>query len=305
MTPTTLKIGSRKSRLALWQARHVADLLGTAHPSLEVVVVTMDTLGDKIRDKPLPQIGAKGLFTQELEAALLHDEIDVAVHSLKDLPTNLPEGLRFAGSPKRANPTDALIARRATSLSELPHDAVIATGSRRRSAQLRAALPHLRFTDLRGNIDTRLQKLDQHEWAGIVMASAALERLDLTEVHAIELDPTRFVPAVSQGALGLETRRGRDDVDALLAPILHQDTVHAVTGERRFLNRLEGGCSVPIGAWCRRIHDEWELDGWVGSLDGQRVLHDRRRGADPVALADQLVDDFLARGAREILADAR
>lgn len=298
-----IKLGSRKSRLALWQTRRIAALLQDAHDDLTVDIVTMDTLGDKILDRALPEIGGKGLFTQELEAALLTDEIDLAVHSLKDLPTDLPDGLQYAGSPERGNPADALISPRWDSLDDFPDDAVIATGSRRRRSELLARHPGFEFRDLRGNIDTRLQKLRDNGWDGIVMAAVALERLQMHDVRTIELDPTVYVPAVSQGALGVETREGRDDVDSILAPILHAETVDAVTAERLFLNRLEGGCSVPLGAYCQRVGDTWEFRGWVGSLDGKEVLSDVTRGSAPVELADDMATDFIERGAREILDD--
>jgi hydroxymethylbilane synthase len=297
----TIRIGSRKSRLALWQTRRIAALIQDAHEDIRVEVVTMDTLGDKILDKALPEIGGKGLFTQELEAALMTDEIDLAVHSLKDLPTDLPEGLKYAGSPERGNPTDALISHKWESLQALPDDAVIATGSRRRRSELLAQHPNLEFRDLRGNIDTRLQKLEDNGWDGIVMAAVALERLQMHDVATIELDPTVYVPAVSQGALGVEIREGRDDVEGILAPILHEETVDAVTAERLFLNRLEGGCTVPIGAYCRRVDDTWEFRGWVGSLDGTTVLSDVARGPEPGTLADDMAASFIDRGAREIL----
>jgi hydroxymethylbilane synthase len=301
----TIRIGSRKSRLALWQTRRIAALIQDAHEDVSVEIVTMDTLGDKILDKALPEIGGKGLFTQELEAALLTDEIDLAVHSLKDLPTDLPDGLKYAGSPERGNPTDALISQKWDSLEAFPDDAVVATGSRRRRAELLAQHPGMEFRDLRGNIDTRLQKLEDNGWDGIVMATVALERLQMDHVVTIELDPSVYVPAVSQGALGVETRVGRDDVDDILAPILHEETVKAVTAERVFLNRLEGGCSVPLGAHCMRVDGQWTFRGWVGSLDGTTVLHEVERGPDPAALADDMATQFIDRGAREILDNVR
>ena len=300
-----IKVGSRKSRLALWQTRRIAALLQDAHEDVSVDIVTMDTLGDKILDKALPEIGGKGLFTQELEAALLTDAIDLAVHSLKDLPTDLPDGLKYAGSPERGNPTDALISHKWDSLEAFPDDATIATGSRRRRAELLAQHPKMEFRDLRGNIGTRLQKLEDNGWDGIVMATVALERLQMQHVATIELDPSIYVPAVSQGALGIETREGRDDIDDILAPILHHETVDAVTAERIFLNRLEGGCSVPLGAYCRPVDDGWEFRGWVGSLDGSEVLHEVARGSDPNELAHDMVADFIDRGAREILDNVR
>jgi hydroxymethylbilane synthase len=301
--PMKVKLGSRKSRLALWQTHKIAELLTAAHQGLEIDIVTMDTLGDKTTDKPLPAIGAKGLFTIELEEALLEDTVDIAVHSLKDLPTELPEGLIYAGSPVRANPTDAFISTKWKDLSELPPDATIATGSRRRKSQLLSERPGLTFKDLRGNIDTRLRKLDEYGWDGIIMASAALERLERPELITTELDPAVYVPAVGQGAIGLETRAGREDIAALIAPILHGDTVKAVTAERLFLNRLEGGCSVALGAYCYRSTGTgpWIFRGWVGSQDGSRKLAEEATGDDPIALAEAMIERFLTHGARSIL----
>ncbi len=298
---TTLRLGSRKSRLALWQTERIARLLRKAHPGLTTEIVTMDTTGDKIRDKPMPKIGVKGLFTKELEEALLADDVDVAVHSLKDLPTSLPPGLKYAGSPGRAAPTDALIAPGVAGVSELPDGAVIATGSVRRRAQLAAANPTFEFRELRGNIDTRLRKLEENGWDAIIMATAALHRLERPELITEELDVAHFVPAVGQGAIGLETREGRDDVDELFAPLLDTEVVTAVTAERVFMKRLEGGCSVSLGAYCRRDGDEWLLSGWVSSVDGAERILDSIRGHDPNAMAEALVEDFVERGAREIL----
>jgi hydroxymethylbilane synthase len=301
MTERVLRIVSRKSRLALWQTNRVADLIRAAHPDVTTEVVTMDTTGDKIRDKPLPKIGGKGLFTRELEEALLADEVELAVHSLKDLPTSLPDGLAYAGSPQRATPTDCLVSTRWESFEQLPDDATIATGSVRRRAQLWSKRPNLRFEELRGNIDTRLRKLDENGWDAIVMATAALRRMGRDELVTAELPPEQFVPAVSQGAIGIEIREGRDDVAELLADVFDEATVTAVRGERQFMKRLEGGCSVPVAAHCRGVDEGWEFHGWVGSLDGKRVLHDVRVGSDPVAMADAMADDFIERGAQEIL----
>jgi hydroxymethylbilane synthase len=296
-----VRIGSRKSRLALWQTRHIADLLRQAHPDLSVEVVTMETLGDRVLDKALPEIGGKGLFTAELEQALLADAIDLAVHSLKDLPTDLPDGLRYAGSPPRGTASDCLVSHKWGSVDELPDGAIIATGSLRRRSELLAQRPDLEFRDLRGNIGTRLEKLKQNDWDGIIMATVALERLEMPETIAGELDPDVYVPAVGQGALGLEARAGRDDVDELLAPILDADTVEAVSAERVVMNRLEGGCSVPLGAHCRRSDGQWRLHGWAGSPDGTRVVEEVLVGDDPSAMADQMADTLIERGARDVL----
>ena len=296
-----IKIGSRKSRLAMWQTHRVKEQLEEVHGDLDIEIVTMVTTGDQRADEPLPSIGAKGLFTAELESALLEDEIDLAVHSLKDLPSQLPEGLKYAGSPRRGAATDALVSTRWNHLDELPHGATVATGSQRRRAQLLHRRPDLEMANLRGNIGTRLNKLDAKGFDAIVMATAALERLEMKQRITMELQPPQFVPAIGQGAIGIETREGRLDVDALLAPIFDETTVEAVTAERCFMRLLEGGCSVALGAYCRHIDDGWTFYGWASSTDGQQVLFDERKGTDPVALGDEMARDFIERGAREIL----
>lgn len=296
-----VKIGSRKSQLALWQTNRVADLLRQAHQDLEVEIVTMLTTGDRRSDEPLPSIGAKGLFTAELERALLDDAIDLAVHSLKDLPSELPQGLRYAGSPARGAATDALISTRWTSLSDLPKGATVATGSQRRRSQLLHHRPDLEMTNLRGNIGTRLEKLESQGHDAIIMATAALQRLEMPEQVTMELMPPAFVPAVGQGAIGIEVRKGREDIDALLAPIMDDTTMQAVTAERCFMGQLDGGCSVALGAYCHRADEQWVFHGWASSQDGGQVLHEQMQGTDPLALANEMAQDFIARGAQEIL----
>ncbi len=299
-----IKIASRRSPLALWQTRKVAALLEAAADGVTTEIVTMLTTGDKVTDKPLPRIGGKGLFTKELEEALLDGDVHCAVHSLKDLPSELPKGLAFVSSPGRANPTDALIAPKYSSFDELPDDAVIATGSLRRKAQLLAQKPGLQFRELRGNIDTRLQKLEDNGWDGIIMASAALHRMERPELITYELEVERFVPAVSQGAIGIETRDEDSPEIQLIKSIADDRTMTAVNAERRFMRILEGGCSVPLGAHCRRTRatdDAWEFSGWIGSLDGQDVLHEVRITRDPFDTAERMAQAFIEQGAREIL----
>lgn len=304
-----INLGSRKSRLALWQTRRIAELLEAAHPDLEVEIITMDTLGDQILDKPIPEIGGKGLFTAELEQALAADVVDFAIHSLKDLPTELPDGMAYVGSPKRANPTDSLVSHRWQNLDELPENAVIATGSVRRRAQLRARHPGFEFRELRGNIGTRLRKLQEFDFDAIIMASAALERLDLDlqadGVHVHQLDPKLYVPAVGQGAIGIEMRQGRDDIRALLKPIIDPETLAAVQAERVVMRRLEGGCSVPLGVYCTYDSDAteqpWSLHAWASNPDGNTVMERKSSGAAPQKMAEQLADELVAQGAGEIL----
>lgn len=296
-----VRLGSRKSPLALWQTRWVAGLLEEAHPGLEIEVVTMDTIGDKIRDVPLPKIGAKGLFTQELEQALVADEVDMAIHSLKDLPTRLPEGLKFQGAPRRASPADAFISTKWKSIEEVPEGAVIGTGSMRRQAQIAYAKPGVRFEDLRGNIDTRLRKLHENGWDGIIMAAAALHRLEAQEHVAEEMDVARFVPAVSQGAVGIEVREGRPEIDALIEAIVCPETMEAVLAERHFLRALEGGCSVPLGAHAHKVGGAWHYHAWVGLPDGSEVIEGHYSGPNAAELAHEAVADFEGRGAHELL----
>ena len=298
----TLRIGTRRSALALYQTHHVADLLRQAHPELRVEIVEIDTKGDLVRDVPLPEIGGKGLFTYEIEQGLLGDTIELAVHSLKDLPSALEEGLKLVGSPRRADPTDALVSTTFGSLEEVPRGATIATGSVRRRAQLLHVRPDLEFVDLRGNIDTRLAKLEAHGWAGIIMATAALHRLKLRDHVTQSFDPVTMVPAVAQGAIGIEVREGRPEVEALLGAIVHQETTTATRAERAFMRLLEGGCSAPVAAHCRKETEEfWEFSGWIGSPDGTRVLHEQVVGPDPMVLAKEMGGRFLDQGARDII----
>jgi len=300
-----IKAGSRTSTLAMWQAERIAALLERARPEVDVEIVGMETLGDRIRDKPVPEIGGKGLFTEKLEEALLVGEIEFAVHSLKDLPSGLPDGLAYAGSPVRGTPEDAFVSHKWNSLSELPDDGIVATGSRRRRAQLTRYFPDVQFENLRGNIGTRLEKLRDRGWDGIIMAATALERLDRAELITERLDPTDFVPATSQGAIGIEVEEERDDIRHLLAEIWDEETVEACTAERIFMRKLEGGCSVPLGGYCRREHDTWAFYGWVGDQSATTVLHERNAGDDPHQLADRMADEFIDRGADEILEEWR
>ena len=306
MAPTLdcLRIGTRRSALALYQTHFVADALRAAHPSLRVEIIEIDTKGDKILDVPLPEIGGKGLFTFEIEERLLDRSIDLAVHSLKDLPSDLGEGLEWIGSPTRGSATDALVSTKWSGLDDLPSGATIATGSVRRRAQLLALRPDLEFVDLRGNIGTRLQKLTTHGWDAIIMATTALERLEMHEAITERLDPDRVVPAVSQGAIGVEIAQGRDEVATLLAPIFDEETTHAVRAERAFMALLEGGCSAPVAAHCvmsERDEGMWDFRGWVGRPDGTKVLTHMATGKEPIAMAETMARRFLDEGARDLI----
>lgn len=268
-----LVIGTRRSRLARWQTDHVIALLKHAHPSLTTEIKVISTRGDEILDKPLPAIGGKGLFTEALESALLNREIDLAVHSLKDLPTENPQGLTVGAIPKRADPHDALISRERHTLSTLPENAVIGTSSRRRAAQLLHYRPDLRTTDIRGNVPTRINKAHESSngYTAIILAHAGVTRLGLQE-HIIEDIPyTVMLPAPGQGALGIQCRDEAESL-ALLAPIADNSTALAVNAERAFLAGLGGGCSVPVAAHATITNDTLQLTGRVIAVDGSRLI---------------------------------
>lgn len=304
----TIRIGTRKSKLALWQANYVKGLLSTAYPTATVELITFVTKGDKVLDKSLPAIGGKGLFTAELERSLLKGEIDCAVHSLKDLPTDNPDGLVVGAIPERAPVEDVLISRSGAKLDDLPEGAVIGTSSLRRAAQLRHHRPDLKIIDIRGNVPTRIKKaLDPDgPYDATVLARAGVERLGLhdqiTEVLSLEL----MLPAPGQGAIGIQCRDSADAL-ALFAPIDHAPTRHAVTAERAFLNQLEGGCSVPVAAYATVQADDLHLSGRVIAVDASRMIAQENRGrateADP--LGRTLADQAAEQGAREILAEVK
>jgi len=296
-------IGTRGSQLALYQANKIRGLLVSTNQDLDVAIQIITTKGDSIQNVPLPKIGGKGLFTEEIENELLHHRIDLAVHSLKDLPSELPNDLCYAGSPERADVRDALISTRWKSLKEMPDSGTIATGSTRRKAQILEQKPAVNFTDLRGNIDTRLRKLDEQHWDGIIMAAAALQRLELADNIAEYLDPKQFTPAVGQGAIGLEICENRPEVLAIVKRIIHGETTRCCKAERVFMEILEGGCSTPLGAWCRIIDDEAILTGYVANTEGTQVI--RETLSCPITQMDQtareLAESFIQRGARKIL----
>lgn len=296
-------IGSRGSQLALWQANHIRDLLNKHYPTLHVELKIFTTLGDKIQNKSLPEIGGKGLFTQEIEEALLDKRIDIAVHSLKDLPSALPKGLCLAATPEREDVRDAFVSTRWNRLSDIPENGIIATGSVRRRAQIKRAKPSITFEHLRGNINTRLRKLDKQEWDGIIMASIALKRLKIENRITQYLDPSIFIPAVGQGAIGIEVKSSRQEVINLIKLINHVPTFLAVTGERIFMKLLEGGCSVPLGAWGRIEKEEFMLTGYFSNLEGTKTLMETVQGPvkDSEILAENLAKNFLRQGAKELL----
>jgi hydroxymethylbilane synthase len=306
MASSTLRIASRRSQLAMVQTHWVRDELSRAHPELTIAIEAMATQGDKILDVALAKIGDKGLFTKELEAQMLVDRADIAVHSLKDLPTNLPEGLILGCITEREDPADALVVHerhRELSLATLPEGSVVGTSSLRRLAQLRHHYPHLVFKDVRGNVITRLEKLDAGVYDCLILAAAGLSRLGLGErIHEL-IDPTISLHAVGQGALGIECRAGDQAVLDTIGVLEHLPTARRCLAERSFLRSLEGGCQVPIGVNTHFENDELVLTGMVASIDGQRLLRDSARGpaSDPEAIGLALAGTLRSQGAGEIL----
>jgi hydroxymethylbilane synthase len=292
-----LRIGTRGSELALWQAHWVESQL-KAHGH-EVRIEIIKTTGDKITDVPLAKVGTKGLFTKEIEEALLDGRADLAVHSLKDLPTELPEGLVLAAVPEREDPRDAIIGRR---LDELPQGAKVGTSSLRRSAQLRKLRPDLVIESVRGNLDTRLRKLDEGQYDAILLAAAGLKRLGWADRIAEVLDPARMCSAVGQGALAIETRASGAGFDAVQS-LDHADTHVAVAAERGVLGALGGGCQVPIGAHATVTNGRVIVQAIVASPDGSELIRGEAEGkvADAAAIGSGLAADLLERGARRIL----
>ena len=299
-----LTIGTRQSLLALWQSNHIAALLREKYPECEVVLKKIVTKGDRILDVPLAQIGGKGLFTKEIETELADGTIDLAVHSLKDMPTVLPEGLCLTAITERANVGDAFVSNKYASFEELPLGAVIGTSSLRRKAQLLAARPDLQIMDLRGNVDTRLRKLDEGLYDAIILAAAGLERLGHGDRITALIPPEVCLPAVGQGALAIEARTADDEVRSMLEFLNDLPTKQSTDAERAFLGLLEGGCQVPIGVHADVAGEQIKIEAIIAALDGSTVLRDTITGKaeDAVALGQQLGKKMLAAGGQEILA---
>jgi hydroxymethylbilane synthase len=297
-----LRIATRKSQLALWQAEHVAALLRKAHAGLEIELVPMVTQGDRIQDRSLAAIGGKGLFIKELEVALEEGRADIAVHSMKDLPADLPDGLGIAAVLERADPRDALLTASA-GLAELPRGARVGTSSLRRQAQLLAVRPDLKIEILRGNVDTRLRRLDAGEMDAIVLACAGLIRLGLESRITERLDPKICLPAVAQGVIGIECRNADARTRALLAVLEHQGTRIAMDAERAFAHRLGGSCQSPIAAHAHLQGPRLMLEGMVAEPDGTRLLRDALSGSSeaPADLGVRLAERVLAAGAGPLL----
>jgi hydroxymethylbilane synthase len=302
-TPTRLTIGTRGSVLARWQAEWVKARLQAAHPELDVALAIIKTTGDKILDAPLASVGGKGLFVKEIEEALLAGAVDLAVHSMKDVPTVLPGALHLAAIPPRENPYDALISRSGLPLAKLPEVATIGTSSLRRQAQLLAYRKDFAIVNLRGNLDTRLRKVAEGAMDAIVLATAGLRRLGW-EARITEILPSSVcLPAIAQGALGIECRRNDQRVNRLVAVLDDPDTRTCVEAERAFLARLEGGCQVPIAAHATLAGASLTLQGLIAGVRGERVLRDEIAGpsADGLTLGRDLAERLLGRGGDAVL----
>jgi hydroxymethylbilane synthase len=300
----SIRLGSRKSKLALWQTHHVGDLLQAAWPGLKVEIQIISTTGDQVLDTPLPLLGGKGVFTAELDAALREGDIDAAVHSLKDLPTDSPPGLTVGATPHRLRPDDVLISRKGYQLDTLPPGATIGTSSRRRAAQLLQLRPDLQMADIRGNVPTRIEKglAEDGPYDAIILAYAGLERLGLLEATSQVLPLDQMLPAPGQGALGIQCRDEAESL-ALLAPLNDSSTNAAVTAERSFLSGLGGGCAMPIAAYATEEVGRLRLTGRVSSPDGQSQIDVQGEGIPEEAwqLGNRLAQDALAQGAAKLL----
>lgn len=301
MIPSTLRIATRQSPLALWQAEHVAALLRAAHPGLAVELVPMTTRGDEIIDRPLASIGGKGLFLKELEVAMLEGRADLAVHSLKDVPAELQPGFALPAILPRADAADAFVSNRHAGLADLPRGARVGTSSLRRQAQLRALRPDLELLDLRGNVGTRLAKLDAGHYDAIVLACAGLERLDLAARIRSRLVAPDWLPAPGQAAVAIEARADQPQTLALLAALDDADTRQETTAERAMNQALGGSCTVPVGAWCTLTEHGLHLRGLVGDAASGRLLRAQADGDDAVALGQAVAQALFAQGAAEFL----
>jgi len=300
----SLKIGTRSSPLALWQAEWVKARLLEMDEVAEVELVKIKTSGDKILDVPLAKVGGKGLFTKEIEEALLRGDADLAVHSMKDVPTDIPDGLKVDVIPEREDPSDALISR-GVKLADLPPGAQIGTSSLRRRAQLKRLRPDFVIVDLRGNIETRLRKLDSENLDAVILASAGIKRMGYTDRITEQISGDVMLPAVGQGALAIETRINDEEVNSVVGRLHHQPTAVCVLAERFFLKKLEGGCQVPIAGDATLEGENLTLEGLVGDLDGQRLIRETQTGpaGDYEKIGIALAEQLLEQGAAEILAE--
>ena len=298
-----IRIGTRSSALALWQAEWVKSELEKKYPGLNVSLTKIKTTGDKILDVPLAKVGGKGLFVKEIEEAMLANEIDIAVHSMKDVPTFFPDGLHLSCITKREDPRDALLTRNKVKFSDLPKGANVGTSSLRRQAQLMNIRPDFVIHQLRGNVDTRIRKLKEGQYDAIILAAAGVKRLGLAGNVTEYMDPEISLPAIGQGALGIECRVDDRELNDMIAFFNHADSRVCVTGERALLRRLEGGCQVPIACYGEMKNGNLHLTGLVGSVDGKRIIKDTIEGAPDKAekLGVTLAETLLSRGADVIL----
>ncbi|WP_137719567.1 hydroxymethylbilane synthase [Methylobacillus flagellatus] len=302
--PAKLIIATRESALALWQAHHIQARLQALYPQTLVEILGMTTTGDQILDSPLSRIGGKGLFVKELEQALADGRADLAVHSMKDVPMHLPEGFMLAAIGEREDPHDAFVSNAYARLEDLPQGSIVGTSSLRRQSQLQAKFPGLKIESLRGNLQTRLRKLDEGQYAAIILAAAGLMRLGL-EGRIRQRIPTELsIPAVGQGALGIEINAARTDLLAILAPLNHPDTAACVEAERGMSRALAGSCTVPLGAYAEKQGDHLHMTGFVASVDGREMLRESLIAAAeaPEQAGQALAQKLIARGADRILA---
>lgn len=302
-TITTLRIATRQSPLALWQAEHIKARLIALYPELTVELITFKTQGDIILDTPLSKIGGKGLFVKELEVAMLDGRADIAVHSMKDVPMTFPEGLALGVICERENPLDAFVSNQYTDIESLPHGAVVGTSSLRRQCQLQQQRPDIVIKSLRGNVQTRLGKLDAGEFDAIILAAAGLLRMEMDARIASFIPADQSLPAGGQGALGIEWRTDRADIHAMLQPLHHTPTAACVMAERALNRRLQGGCQVPIAAYAQLTNEQLTLRGLVGSVDGKQMLTTQREGAmnDAEQIGISAAEHLLEQGAGAIL----
>jgi hydroxymethylbilane synthase len=302
--PKKIVIASRESALAMWQAKHIQSRLQALYPTSTVEILGMTTTGDQMLDSPLARIGGKGLFVKELEQALADGRADLAVHSMKDVPMNLPEGFAMAAIGEREDARDAFVSNDFDSLAALPDGSIVGTSSLRRQSQLQARFPNLKIESLRGNLQTRLRKLDEGQFAAIILAAAGLIRLGLESRIRELISPQDSIPAVGQGALGIEINASRTDMLAVLAPLNHPATAACVEAERGMSRALAGSCTVPIGAYAQMRDNSISITGFVASVDGQEMVREEVTGSieNPEKLGQQLAEKLVALGANRILA---
>ncbi|MFD2169032.1 hydroxymethylbilane synthase [Tumebacillus lipolyticus] len=298
-------VGTRKSPLALTQTEWVIERLKEHHPGLEVGMEKIVTKGDRILDVTLSKVGGKGLFIKEIEQAMYDKQIDFAVHSLKDMPTEMPDGLMLAAITEREDPRDVVITRNGGTFSDLPIGAKVGTSSLRRAAQLCHARPDIKIVSVRGNINTRLAKLEELELDAIVLAAAGLERMGWADKISERLAPELCIPAVGQGALAIQCRSDDQEIREILSVLDNEQTRRIVTAERTVLGQLNGGCQIPIGAYAETVDGELKLTGIVGSADGLTLLKETATGTDPVALGQAVAERLIEKGAGEILEKVR